>query len=87
MATWEFIGATYEESFEIEGVDVFKHKWKRCGNLMADVVIPRTGGRRGIENIYEIETSDGKCVRFAAGEVSNGCFAFYIPPKNDAGVN
>lgn len=74
--TWHYVGSCFDgQSFNIEGVDVWKHGWKSIDGQRVDVVDPRYGRRYNF-TIYEL-VGGGKTVRFAAGEFSNGVWGFY----------
>ena len=82
------------------GHNVWDHKWRSVmrnpppptGNEFEDtfakyeranVIDPRYGATH-VFSVYDI-TIEGRAVRFAAGEFSNGIFGFYLPEEgNDA---
>ena len=73
---WEFFGAAPDgQSFQIGGLDVWKHKW-RDTKEWAHVQDPRYH-QDFTFHVYEIGSSDA-AVTFAAGEFSNCMWGFYV---------
>ena len=66
------------DGLEINGVNVWKHKWRHldCGAL--EVPHPNYPDQRHTLWPYVIE-SDNKAVMFCAGELSNCVWCFYVP--------
>ncbi|MDD5270938.1 MAG: hypothetical protein PHE80_07115 [Candidatus Omnitrophica bacterium] len=74
---WEFLGTSVDStSFMINGIDVWKHKWKKASEPKAEVKDPLYKQDFSFE-VYEIEDGD-KRIEFAAGEFSNCVWGFYI---------
>jgi hypothetical protein len=66
------------DGLQIGGVEVWKHKWRRTGEPPLDLPHPRYPNQTHQYDVYEIEDA-GHSVRFAAGELSDGVWGFYIP--------
>jgi len=62
----------------LNGLNPWKLKWQRLGE--ESIVVPHPSHRqeRHLAWVYEVESS-GKRVKFAAGELSNGVWGFYLP--------
>ena len=74
---WSYVGRSLDsESFQIDGIDVWKHPWTQVDE-------PHTGVKDPLYNqdysftVFEFEAGS-KTVRFAAGEFSNGAWGFYV---------
>jgi len=72
---WKYIGVTTNDSFIVDGVDIFKEQWKNTGKI-AHVVDPLYGKKLKF-TVWEIKISD-RVITFAAGEFSNNVFGIYI---------
>ena len=73
---WEFFGATPDgQSFQIGGLDVWKHEWRDTSER-AYVKDPHYQ-QDFTFHVYEIG-SPGAVVTFAAGEFSNCMWGFYV---------
>jgi hypothetical protein len=76
---WQFAGSAIDgSSFEIGGLDVWKHGWRDRGER-ARVVDPLYH-QEFLFSVYEIGDSDAT-VTFAAGEFSNCVWGFYLPKE------
>lgn len=73
--SWKFIGATCNDSFLIDGVDVFKERWNRT-NKTVEVKDP-LHGQSFTFDVYCVHV-DNRDIVFASGEFSNLVFGFYI---------
>jgi hypothetical protein len=81
VTTWKHIGTCVEgQRFEIEGLDVWSHKWICKQGESASVKDPQYGQAYTF-HAYEIITAQQR-VTFAAGEFSNAVFGFYTPISN-----
>ena len=70
------IGAA-ADGVQIEGVDVWKTSWRSLGY---GVRLPHPQWPRQIHDYPVYEATDGvRTIRFAAAELSNGCWGFYVP--------
>jgi hypothetical protein len=73
---WRFVGFSYDiYPFEIEGINVWEHKWLHASNQRAAVVDPKYGQEFNFQ-IWKIEVGD-RHIRFAAGEFSSNAWGFY----------
>jgi hypothetical protein len=73
---WRYVGRCVEgQQFLIDGVDVSDRKWRSTSEPDIEVEDPLCHQPYNF-NIWEVE-SDGRLVRFAAGEFSNCIWGFY----------
>ena len=72
---WTYIGFTTNDSFIIDGVDVFKEEWKNTGKI-ANVIDPAHHQKFAF-TIWQVQITD-KMITFAAGEFSNNVWGIYI---------
>ena len=78
MTDWKVVGSTLSEGpFEVGGVNVWAYKWRRAGGSV-ELPHPKYPLQMHRMDIYEIDI-DGRAIRFAAGELSNGVWGFYVP--------
>jgi len=76
---WKLLSAVVEAEFlEIEGVDVWMAKWVKLDVGILEVPHPSYPQQRHKLWPHYIET-DGLTILFAAGELSNGVWCFYVP--------
>jgi hypothetical protein len=78
MLEWKVISIGLEgHAVEINGLNPWRYPWADSG---ARVVLPHPSyaSQRHEMPVYRIEGSD---TSFAASEVSNGVWAFYVPDK------
>ncbi|MDT4329940.1 hypothetical protein ACQE3E_03945 [Methylomonas sp. MED-D] len=66
------------DGVSILGLKLWKFKWQSVGQEPIVVPHPSYLHERHQAWVYEVETSS-KVVRFAAGELSNGVWGFYVP--------
>ena len=73
---WEFVGeAPYHQWFGIGGLDVWKHCWR---NARVRALVKDPHSQRDLTfEVSEIRHGD-RVVRFAAGELSNGMWGYYV---------
>jgi hypothetical protein len=87
MEGWRFLGTSSEGSYSVAGVDVWRHRWQRRPLELASVTDP-SGNQRQFP-VYTIAVLDvaagDRSVTFAADEVSNGVWAFYVPLESSRG--
>ena len=79
MTEWRFLTSSGGGSWDpvvIGGLPVWDHDWRFTGEGIK-VPDPQYGNMRG-PPVYEIGPEESP-VRFAAEEVSNGVFGFWIP--------
>ena len=62
----------------LDGLSLWKCKWQRIGEEPVVVPHPSHPQERQLAWVYEVE-NQGKRVKFAAGELSNGVWGFYVP--------
>ena len=73
--SWVFVGTVPDgQSFTIEGVNVWKHKWTDTGERV--LVQDPQCHQNFTFHVYSIQHG-GKLVFFAAGEFSNCMWGFY----------
>jgi len=75
---WEYAGSTYNDSFILNGIDIFKKNWIDTGK-MARVKDPRYGVMKTF-TVWKISNGINE-IRFAAGEFSNGIWGIYTAIK------
>ena len=73
--TWKFETAGPDGLCKLFGVSIFQYDWKDCRET-ATVTDPNHGTEKKL-HVYEAEI-DGQICRFAAGELSNGVWGFYL---------
>ena len=79
MVEWRFLTSwPGVEPLEIGGLRVWDLEWRQTGEGIS-VPDPQYGNLRG-PPVYEIGPEEAP-VRFAAEEVSNGVFCFWIPDE------
>jgi len=79
---WEFFGAAADgESFQIGGLDVWKHEWRDTKERVP-VQDPHYS-RDYTFCVYEMGTAE-QFVTFAAGEFSNSIYGLYLKRRVDA---
>jgi hypothetical protein len=83
VANWKCVNWCAEgERFElVPGHNVWDHNFASTGEKVA-VKDPLYGAEYQF-TVYEIEI-DGRTIRFAAGEFSNGIYGFYLPGEDGA---
>jgi hypothetical protein len=76
---WRYVGHCVDgQRFLIEGVDVSDHEWRRTNEPNVEVEDP-VNHRPYRFDVWELE-SDGRRIRFAAGEFANCVWGFYRRP-------
>ena len=76
-AVWKFHGSCPDGAeFEIEGLNVWAKSWRRAEEAKAEVRDPLYNQKFSFP-VYDIE-KEGRVIRFAAGEFSNGIWGFYV---------
>jgi hypothetical protein len=66
------------DSVSFHGIKPWKLEWQSIGQEPIIVPHPSHPHEQHQAWVYEVESS-GKRVRFAAGELSNGVWGFYVP--------
>jgi hypothetical protein len=85
MTAWRDVHVGFErDGLKIGGLEVWKHKWRSTGEPILNLPHPAYKWQTHRYNVYEIGDA-GHSVRFAAGELSNGVYGFYVPeiPKDE----
>ena len=79
MNGWKTVGVVCEgDPMWMGGLNVWHHKWKRLEWPRLELPHPSYPAQRHSMSIYAI-AAGGKCVRFAAGELSANVYGFYVP--------
>ncbi len=79
MTPWQAIHVGLEDDgFAIEQLEVWKHTWRRTSEPPLDLPHPSHPSQTHTYRIYEIGDPTHP-VRFAAAELSNGVWGFYVP--------
>jgi len=75
---WKFLGAAAEdEEFRVDGINVWNYEWQKDqSGAIAHVKDPLYHHDLTLR-VHLIELKNRK-VRFAAGELSNGVWGFYV---------
>ncbi|MCA1066121.1 hypothetical protein QTG56_25460 (plasmid) [Rossellomorea sp. AcN35-11] len=76
MKKYKFKGSTLDDSFILNGIDIFKEKWIDTGKE-AKVTDPIYG--QGFTFTVWKVIRDDKHIVFAAGEFSNNVWGVYVP--------
>ncbi|MBV8503840.1 MAG: hypothetical protein JO006_19240 [Paucibacter sp.] len=83
---WESIHVGFEGSaLSIDGINPWVHvgRWQRAAPESVVVPHPSYRQQRHRASVYEVE-AHGKTIRFAATELSNGVWGFYVPSDANA---
>ena len=72
---WSFVKSGIEGNCVLFGVNIFQYHWEKT-NQKITVSDPVYGQKHEI-NVYHVHL-DGRKKTFAAGELSNGVYGFYI---------
>ena len=76
---WELLKVVIDgDALNIEGLDIWLNKWEKLYIDSISVPHPSYPQQKHELRPYFIE-SDGKCVVFMAGELSNCVWCFYVP--------
>jgi len=79
MMPWRAIHVGFEsDGVQILGLEVWKHCWRQVGEPPPNLPHPSYPNQAHPFYIYEVAEGDRR-VRFAAGELSNGVWGFYVP--------
>jgi hypothetical protein len=78
MSGWRDVHVGFEDDgLKIDGIAVWRQAWRRVGDVL-ELPHPGHPHQRHRFEIYEVGSLDTP-VRFAAGELSNGVWGFYVP--------
>jgi hypothetical protein len=79
MTTWREVHVGFaRDGLKIAGIDVWKHQWRKTGLAPLLLAHPSYPTQLHTYKIYDIGQPDSP-VRFAACELSNGVWGFYVP--------
>jgi len=81
MTVWRNVHVGFEgDDLKIGGLDVWKHTWRSAGIEPLNLPHPSYPSQIHRYIIYDIGDERG-AVRFAAAELSNGVWGFYVPTQ------
>jgi hypothetical protein len=81
MTGWQAAHIGLEgDGFKIDTLEIWRHEWRLTGAPHLTLPHPAYPDQIHRYAIYEIENA-GVALRFAASELSNGVWGFYIPGK------
>ncbi|MFE5319300.1 hypothetical protein ACFQ88_11395 [Paenibacillus sp. NPDC056579] len=72
---WVFIGSTADDSFLLNGIDIFKKKWEDTGRK-ATVIDPIYKVKKYF-TVWSVQSETDEVITFAAGEFSNCVWGIY----------
>jgi hypothetical protein len=79
MGGWRDVHVGAEgDDVAIDGCSLWQHAWRRTPDAPLSLPHPDHRDQRHRFDVYEAGTIDDP-VRFAAGELSNGVWGFYVP--------
>jgi hypothetical protein len=85
MTAWQNVHVGVEDDgLKIEGLDVWRHDWRWSNEAPLDLPHPSYQNQLHRYRICEIGSSEHP-IRFAAAELSNGVWGFYVPKKVENG--
>ena len=77
--TWRVVHIGFEnDDLQIQGLDVWRWTWRGVDVDRVELQHPAYPNQIHGYDVYEIGDAE-KPVRFAAGELSNGVWGFYVP--------
>jgi hypothetical protein len=77
--TWRVAHIGFEDDgVQIRGHEVWRHDWRSVGVDQLNLQHPAYPNRIHQYDVYEIGEAESP-VRFAASELSNGVWGFYVP--------
>lgn len=75
---WELVGVVIEgEPIDIRGVDPWRQSWSSSVRVIP-VAHPSYPQQRHSADVFVVANPDGQDVTFAAAELSNGVYAFFL---------
>jgi hypothetical protein len=81
MIKWKSVGIVEEGNpISIGGLNPWDFEWCRVQDEPVQLPHPSYPNQKHAMRVYEVE-SDGRRVRFAAGELSSNVWGFYIPAR------
>jgi hypothetical protein len=76
---WRAVGMCWDgEEFDLEGLSPWEHEWEHSQPERIVVAHPAYPSQRHDVDVWLIRAPD-RVVRFAAGEMSNNAWAFFLP--------
>ncbi len=85
MTTWRFAWVGfYIDDITIGGLHVWKHEWRSVETASLRFPHPNYPNQIHRYDVYEIGDI-ARPVRFAASELSNGVWGFYVPDERGTG--
>jgi len=79
MSNWRDVHVGIEgDDLKIGGIQIWQEPWRHTGEGALQLPHPSYQHQRHRFDIYEIGP-EASPVRFAAGELSNGVWGFYVP--------
>ena len=76
---WRPVGMCWDrEGFDLEGLNPWEHEWEHSQPEQIVVAHPAYPSQRHDVDVWLIRAPD-RLVRFAAGEMSNNAWAFFVP--------
>ncbi len=76
---WRDVHVGFEgDSLKIGGIEIWKQSWRPVSGLSVELPHPAHPAQRHRFDLYEAGI-EARPVRFAAGELSNGVWGFYVP--------
>jgi len=81
MTDWRVAHVGVEgDGLEIGGLEIWRNEWRQVYEPDLSLPHPHYQAQTHNYGIYEIGSNEHP-VRFAAGELSNGVWGFYVPAK------
>lgn len=79
MSGWRDVHVGFEgDGVRINGLAIWQQEWRRIGEVSLELPHPSHQHQRHRFDVYEAGSINSP-VRFAAGELSNGVWGFYVP--------
>jgi hypothetical protein len=76
---WKVAGIGFEsQAIDVGGLNPWDHQWHSMEREAVELPHPAHPSQRHRFDVYEMEAA-GQKVTFAAGELSNGVWGFYVP--------
>ena len=83
MTRWRTVGtALSDEPIDVGGENPWLHEWRRLDEPDVDLPHPQYPQQLHSMQIYDMDVH-GRRIRFAAGELSNGVWGFYVSVDAD----
>jgi nitrogen fixation protein FixH len=74
---WRLVDVVIEgDSVRVSGIDPWEHAWTRESRTIV-VAHPSYPHQRHVLDVWQVAGPDGSAI-FAAGELSNGVWSFYV---------